>query len=74
MNRLAQLIDERRALAAKIAGKDVEIATALGDRDGARRALKEMEVQVGARQAMREACFFDSQGEIDSQAVRGRSV
>lgn len=71
MNRLAKLIDERRALAAKVAGKDVEIATALGDRDGARRALKEMEVQIGARQAMREACFFDSQGERDANVMRG---
>jgi len=38
MTTLATLIDERRALAAQLAGKDVEIAMALGDRDEAQRA------------------------------------
>lgn len=59
MNTLAILIDERRELAAKVAGKDVEIAVALGDRDAARRALNEMRAQVGARHAVREACEID---------------
>ena len=71
--RLARLIDERRALAAQVAGKDVEIAMALGDRDGARRHLKEMEAQTVAREAMREAgCFFTEQGEADRRALQGR--
>lgn len=71
MNTLAILIDERRELAAKVAGKDVEIAVALGDRDAARRALNEMRAQVGARHAVREACEMDKLGERDSLAMKG---
>ena len=72
MTTLAQLIDQRRALAAQVAGKDVEIAMALGDREEAQRALKEMKAQVEARWAVREAeCFFDSQGELDAQGMKG---
>ena len=74
MTPLQQLIDERRALAAQVAGKDMEIAMALGDRDSARRALREMNAQTMARQAMREAqCFFDCQGEADAKKLRGPS-
>ena len=63
---LVLLIDKRRALAAEVAGVDVEIAMALGDRDAASKALKEMEAQVGARRAVRSAgCFFSDQGEAD---------
>ena len=51
---VAQLIDERRDLAAQVAGKDVEIAMALGDREGARLALREMKAQTEARRATRE--------------------
>jgi len=68
LNSLAKLIDERRALAAQLAGKDVEIAIALGDRDSARKHLKEMNAQTVARQAVRDAgCFFDQAGEIDAR-------
>jgi len=70
MTDLAILIDQRRALAAQVAGKDVEIAMALGDRDGARRAMKEMKAQTLARQAMRDAgCFFDEAGSRDAQKL-----
>lgn len=72
MNTLAQLIDRRREAAAIVAGLDVEIAMALGDRDGARRARKEMEAQATARRAAREACYFDQAGERDALAVQGR--
>ena len=37
---LAKLIDDRRSLAAQVAGKDIEIAMALGDRDAAQLALR----------------------------------
>lgn len=60
MTPIAILIDERRALAAQVAGKDVEIAMALGDRDAARRALREMKAQIEARRAVRECA--DEQG------------
>jgi hypothetical protein len=66
MTTLAILIDERRALAAKVAGKDVEIAMALGERDKAYQAMREMRAQIEARKAARAAgCFFDMQGEAD---------
>lgn len=71
MTPIAILIDERRALAAQVAGKDVEIAMALGDREEAQRALKEMKAQVEARWAVREACEIDKQGEIDAAAMKG---
>lgn len=38
---LDKLIDERRELAAKVAGKDLEIAMLLGERDTAKRAVRE---------------------------------
>lgn len=71
MTPLAQLIDRRREAAAIVAVLDVEIAMALGDRDGARKAMKEMNAQTVARQAMKEACFFDKAGEADRRALRG---
>lgn len=53
---LAQLIDQRRDLAAQLAGVDLQIAMAVGGRDGARRFLKEMNAQTEARRAARFAC------------------
>ncbi len=52
---LAQLIDKRRDLAAQLAGVELQIAMAVGDRDAAQRALKEMTAQVEARKAARFA-------------------
>lgn len=53
---LAQLIDKRRELAAQLAGVELQICMAVGDRDGARRFLKEMNAQTEARRAARFAC------------------
>ena len=67
---LAKLIDERRELAAKLAGKDIEIAMALGDRDSANRAMQEMNAQTEARKAARQAgCFFVERGEVDAMEI-----
>ncbi len=52
---LAQLIDRRRDLAAQLAGVDLEIAMAVGDRDAARRHMQEMNAQTEARKAARFA-------------------
>ena len=52
---IAALIDQRRALAAQLAGVDVELAMAVGDRDAAQRALQEMKAQTEARYAARAA-------------------
>lgn len=51
----ASLIDRRRALAAQLAGVDMELAIAVGDRDAACRAMREMNAQVVARYAARFA-------------------
>lgn len=74
MTRLAQLIDQRRAAAAYVAGLDIEIAMAVGDRDAAQRAMKEMNAQTEARKAARDVgCFFHEAGarDADSQAMKG---
>ena len=52
---LAELIDLRRAAAARLAGLDAEIALAVGDREAARRAVNEMNAQTLARHAARFA-------------------
>lgn len=63
-------IDQQRARAAELAGKDVEACMARGDREGAEKALREMEAQVIARRAARQSgCFFDERGEADRQAL-----
>lgn len=54
---LVALIDKRRDLAAKVAGVDVEICMALGDRDGARKAMEEMKAQTLARQGAKFAAW-----------------
>lgn len=52
---LAQLIDKRRELSARLAGVELEIAMAVGDREAARRYLREMNAQTEARKAARFA-------------------
>lgn len=49
------LIDKRRAVAAQLAGVDLEIAMHQGDREAAQRALQEMNAQTAARYAARAA-------------------
>lgn len=75
MTPLTLLIDQRRAAAAYLAGLDMEIAMAVGDRDAADRARREMEAQASARRAVRESgCFFDLAGEADRVAMQGRAA
>ena len=72
MNALAQLIDKRRAAAAVVAGLDLEIAMAVGDRDAAHRAQREMYAQTEARQAAKQAaCFFVEQGDLARERMAG---
>jgi hypothetical protein len=52
---LAKLIDKRRELSAQVAGIELQIAMAVGDRDSARRHMKEMHAQTEARKAARFA-------------------
>ena len=56
-NKLAELIDKRRKLAAQLAGVEAEIALALGDRDGARKHLEEMKAQTLARHGAKFAAW-----------------
>ena len=70
MSRLDQLIDERRELAARLAGKELEIAMAIGDRDAAKRHMHEMNAQTIARQAAKASgCFFVEQGDADAKEI-----
>lgn len=48
---IASILDRRRALAAQITGVDLEFSVAIGDLDGARRAMHEMYAQIEARRA-----------------------
>ena len=54
---LAQLIDKRRDLAAQVAGLELQIAMAVGDRDGARKHMDEMKAQTLARQGVKFAAW-----------------
>jgi hypothetical protein len=54
---IAALIDKRRELAAQVAGVELEIAMALGDRDGARRHMEEQKAQTLARHAAKFAAW-----------------
>ena len=56
-NKLAELIDKRRELAAQLAGVELEIAMAVGDRDGARKHLEEMKAQTLARHGAKFAAW-----------------
>ena len=56
-NKLAKLIDKRRELAAQLAGVELEIAHAVGDKDGARRHLEEMKAQTLARHGAKFATW-----------------
>lgn len=64
MTHLGELIDRHRKLMAEAAGVRVEICMAVGDRDGARRALDEMNAFTEARQASawNEPCYFAEAG------------
>ena len=59
--KLVGLIDRRRELAAQVAGLDAEIALAVGDRDGARRAAEEMKAQM--RTAIAEVTGLPREGD-----------
>ena len=56
-NKLAELIDKRRELAAQLAGVELQIALAVGDRDGARRHLEEMKAQTLVRHGAKFATW-----------------
>ena len=51
---LGALIDQRRALAAQLAGVNLQIAMQVGDRDAARVYLNEMNAQTAARYTARD--------------------
>ena len=56
-NELAQLIDKRRDLAAQLAGVDLQIAMAVGDRDSAHKHMQEMKAQTLARHGAKFAAW-----------------
>jgi len=54
---LAQLIDKRRDLSAQLAGVELQIAMAVGDRDSARKHMEEMKAQTLARHGAKFAAW-----------------
>ena len=63
--RIAGLIDRCRDLSAQLEGARMELALAVGDRDAARRHMREMYAQTEARHAARAAqgCYFMQEGD-----------
>lgn len=59
---LATLVDKRRDLSAQLAGINSEICMAVGDRDGARRYMQEMNAQTIARKAAQASALEASHG------------
>lgn len=69
-----QLVDDIRALDAQAAGKRLELAVLLGEREEAQRYMREMNAITEARRAAalsraEEAggCYFVAAGQIDGQ-------
>lgn len=74
MTNTQRLVDEIRALEAKAAGKRIELCMALGDREGAKHWLKEMNAQTAARAAaMQSGCYFVEQGDAGRSALQKAS-
>lgn len=73
MENVADLIDELRAAQAKVAGLQLRLCLAVGDRDGAYRAEREQKAVTTARQAATwtAPCFFH---EAAARATAGEVV
>lgn len=52
---ISNLIDQRRAVAAQLAGVDMQLAMAVGDRNAAIKHMREMNAQTEARIGARAA-------------------
>lgn len=78
MNHIQQLVAKRRTYEILAKGVDVEICMALGDREGAARALREQNALVAARFAQLEqleeegGCYFDLAGEMSRLQAEAR--
>lgn len=73
MENIADLIDELRAAQAKVAGLQLRLCLAVGDRDGAYRAEREQKAITQARQAVAwtAPCFFH---EAAGRVAAGEAV
>ncbi len=73
----AKLIDEIRELEAKAHGKRMELCQRLGDMDGMKLHMREMNALTKARRAAAAAavetadCYFDACGHRDGLEARG---
>lgn len=80
MNRVQQLVAQRRTHEILAKGLDIEICTALGDRAGAARALREMNALIAARWAQLQqleeegGCFFDLAGLMSRMQAEAMKV
>jgi hypothetical protein len=80
MDAAAQLIDEIRELDAKAAGKRMQLALMLGERDEARRYMREMNAITEARRAAVHAqaeadgsCYFTAAAHADAIGVEAHA-
>lgn len=80
MNRIQQLVAKRRTHEILAKGLDVEICMALGDREGAARALREQNAMIAARFAQLEqleeegGCYFDLAGLFSRMQAEARKA
>lgn len=80
MNRIQKLIAQRRTHEILAKGLDVEICIAMGDREGAARALREQNALVAARfahlQQLEEegGCYFALAGDMSRMQAEAREA
>jgi hypothetical protein len=80
MNRVQRLIAEIRSLEIVAHGKRIELCTALGDREGAARHLRDMNALIAARFAQMEVLeeeggsYFALAGEMSRMQADARRV
>lgn len=78
MNKIQKLVAQRRTYEILAKGVEIELCMALGDREGADRALREMNALGAARlaqlQQMEEegGCFFVDAGDMTRMQAEAR--
>ena len=78
MTGLQELQDAILGLEAQLAGKHMELAYAMGERDIAHKHRQSMEQAIKAQRGFRikcgaGECFFDESGARDALVVQGRA-
>ncbi|OUM00556.1 hypothetical protein [Variovorax sp. JS1663] len=80
MNHIQKLVAQRRTHEILARGLDIEICMALGDREGAARALREQNALCAARFAQLEqleeegGCYFSLAGEMSRMQAAAKKA